>query len=122
MSISRDTFDPAKNYKRVRCHQDRDLLDSELNEQQDITNQERRKLADILFKEGANNVTQRKVVALHKFDRETGDVTATVREKSNFFLQDLLGTLPGMGNYCIAMMCSEKDLLNCHRAIFVART
>ena len=53
MSISRDTFDPAKNYKRVRYHQDRDLLDSELNEQQDIINQERRKLADILFKEGA---------------------------------------------------------------------
>jgi hypothetical protein len=42
-----------------------------------------------------NNVTQRKVVALHKFDRETGDVTATVREKSNLYLQDLLGTLPG---------------------------
>jgi hypothetical protein len=190
MSISRDTFDPAKNYKRVRYHQDRDLLDSELNEQQDIINQERRKLADILFKEGAivsgfgvtvaanvltvaeglvyidgclervpgavltydpaktsgadyvyvellkynygynqdavlinpatgeptaerekwvlslknrdtsgealpNNVTQRKVVAIHKFDRETGDVTATVREKSNLYLQDLLGTLPG---------------------------
>ena len=53
MSISRDTFDPAKNYKRVRYHQDRDLLDSELNEQQDIINNERRKLADILFKEGA---------------------------------------------------------------------
>ncbi len=44
---------PAKNYKRVRYHQDRDLLDSELNEQQDIINNERRKLADILFKEGA---------------------------------------------------------------------
>jgi len=190
MSISRDTFDPAKNYKRVRYHQDRDLLDSELNEQQDIINNERRKLADILFKEGAivsgfgvtvaanvltvaeglvyidgclervpgavltydpaktsgadyvyvellkynygynqdaalinpatgeptaerekwvlslknhdtsgealpNNATQRKVVAVHKFDRETGDVTATVREKSNLYLQDLLGTLPG---------------------------
>ena len=190
MSISRDTFDPTKNYKRVRYHQDRDLLDSELNEQQEIINQERRKLADILFKEGAivsgfgvtvaanvltvaeglvyidgclervpgavltydpaktsgadyvyvellkynygynqdavlinpatgeptaerekwilslkdhdtsgealpNNVTQRKVVAVHKFDRETGDVTATVREKSNLYLQDLLGTLPG---------------------------
>jgi len=53
MSISRDTFDPAKNYKRVRYHQDRDLLDSELNEQQDIINNERKKLADILFKEGA---------------------------------------------------------------------
>jgi len=25
------------------------------------------------------------VVALHKFDRETGDVTATVREKSNLY-------------------------------------
>ena len=190
MSISRDTFDPAKNYKRVRFHQDRDLLDSELNEQQDIVNLERKKLADILFKEGAivagmgvtvagnvltvsegvvymdgclerapgavltfdpaktsgadyvyaellkynygynqdaalinpatgeptaerekwvlslkdhdtsaealpNNVTQRKVAAVLKFDRETGEVTATVLEKSNLNLQDLLGTLPG---------------------------
>ena len=53
MSISRETFDPAKNYKRVRYHQDRDLLDSELNEQQDIINHERKKIADMLFKEGA---------------------------------------------------------------------
>jgi len=48
MSISRETFDPTKNYKRIRYHQDRDLLDSELNEQQDIINLERRKIADIL--------------------------------------------------------------------------
>ncbi|MBI2842748.1 MAG: DUF4815 domain-containing protein [Armatimonadetes bacterium] len=190
MSISRDTFDPAKNYKRVRYHQDRGLLDSELNEQQDIAIQERRKLADLLFKEGAiigglvpqvagnvvtlsigvayidahieqvpgatltydpaktsgvdyvyvellkynythnqdselvnpatgeptaerekwvlalrerdtsadslpNNVTERKVVPIYKFDRATADVTATVQEKSNMYLHDLLGTLPG---------------------------
>ena len=53
MSISRETFDPAKNYKRIRYHQDRDLLDSELNEQQELINLERRKIADILFKEGS---------------------------------------------------------------------
>ena len=53
MSISRETFDPTKNYKRIRYHQDRNLLDSELNEQQDIINLERRKIADILFKEGS---------------------------------------------------------------------
>ena len=53
MSISRETFDSTKNYKRIRYHQDRDLLDSELNEQQDIINLERRKIADILFKEGS---------------------------------------------------------------------
>jgi hypothetical protein len=190
MSISRDTFDPAKNYKRIRYHQDRDLLDSELNEQQELINLERRKIADILFKEGSilsgldvtvldnvltltpgmiyidghvegvagatltydpattsgadyvyaellkynygytqdpslinpatgeptgerekwvlalkttdttgltlpNNVTERKVVPIYKFARETGDVTATVQEKSNLYLRDLLGTLPG---------------------------
>lgn len=190
MSISRETFDPAKNYKRVRYHQDRDLLDSELNEQQEIINYERKKIADMLFKEGAvisglgvsatdnvltvavglvyidgyieqvpgavltydpaktsgadyifvellkynygynqdaalinpatgeptaerekwvlalkdhdtgaetlpNNVTERKVVPVYKFDRETGEATATVQEKSNLFLRDLLGTLPG---------------------------
>ncbi len=53
MSISRDTFDPIKNYKQIRYHQDRDLLDSELNEQQEIINLERKKIADMLFKEGA---------------------------------------------------------------------
>ncbi len=53
MSISRDTFNPEANYKRVRYHQDRDLLDSELNEQQDILHRERKKIADQLFKEGS---------------------------------------------------------------------
>lgn len=48
MSISRDTFDPSKGYKRLRFHQRRDLLDSELNEQQDITLHERRQLFDVL--------------------------------------------------------------------------
>jgi hypothetical protein len=190
MSISRETFDPVKNYKSIRYHQDRDLLDSELNEQQDIINLERRKIADILFKEGSilsglevtasanvltlapgvvyidghieqvagavltydpatpggadyvyvellkynygytqdaglinpatgeptaerekwvlalkavdttgqtlpNNVTARKVIPIYKFDRETGDVTPTVQEKSNIYLRDFLGTLPG---------------------------
>ena len=190
MSISRETFDAEKNYKRVRYHQDRDLLDSELNEQQDILHDERRKIADRLFKEGAviqglavsvqdhvltvgegfvyidgsiekvpgavlthdqavpsgadyvylerlkydygsnhdaalinpatgeptaerekwvlslktedtsdqalpNNVSERKVVALYKFERESGEVSATVQEKSNLVLADLLGTLPG---------------------------
>ncbi len=190
MSISRDTFNPEANYKRVRYHQDRDLLDSELNEQQDILHRERKKIADQLFKEGSvirgltvsitgnvlsvadglvyiegsveqvpgavltydpavdvgadyvyvellkynyglnhdaalinpatgeptaerekwvlalkdhdtsaealpNNVTERKVVAIYKFDRETGEVTTTVQEKSRMHLRDLLGTLPG---------------------------
>lgn len=190
MSISRETFDLTKNYKRIRYHQDRDLLDSELNEQQDLINQERRKIADILFNEGSilaglevsaaanvltlapgvvyidghieqvngatltydpattggaeyvyvellkysygyiqdpslinpatgeptaerekwvlslkavdtsgqtlpNNVTERRVIPIYKFDRETGDVTPTVQEKSNLYLRDLLGTLPG---------------------------
>lgn len=190
MPISRDTFDPTKNYKRVRYHQDRDLLDSELNEQQDIIRSERKQIADRLFKEGSvihglgvsvvdnvltvgeglvyidgsiervpgaaltydaavtsgadyvyvellkynyganhdatlinpatgeptaerekwvltlkskdtsdaalpNNVTERKVVSIYKFERESGEVTATVQEKSNLYLRDLLGTLPG---------------------------
>ncbi len=190
MTISRNTFDPTKNYKRVRYHQDRDLLDSELNEAQDIVINEHKKVADLLFKEGAiisglvvtvagnvvtvsagvtyidghiesvpgavltydpaktsgvdyvyvellksnygynqdaglinpatgeqtaerekwvlslrdhdtsgeslpSNVTQRKVVPIYKFDRDSGDVTATVQEKSSIYLSDFLGTLPG---------------------------
>ncbi|WP_235896788.1 DUF4815 domain-containing protein [Oceanidesulfovibrio marinus] len=51
MSISRDTFDPTKKYKRIRYHQDLELLYSDLNEQQDIINLDRRKIADILFNE-----------------------------------------------------------------------
>ena len=190
MSISRDTFKPDANYKRVRYHQDRDLLDSELNEQQDILHYERKKIADRLFKEGSviqglivsitdnvlsvadglvyidgsievvpgailtydpavdtgadyvyvellkynyglnhdaalinpatgeptaerekwvlalkdhdtsaeplpNNVTERRVVAIYKFDRATREVTTTIQEKSHIYLKDLLGTLPG---------------------------
>ena len=190
MTISRETFDSSKNYKRVRYHQDRDLLDSELNEQQDIAIHEQKQIADLLFKEGVvisgltvsiasnvltiasgvtyidghvesvpgavltydpaktsgfdyvyvellkynygynqdaelinpttgeptaerekwvlslkstdtssdslpNNVTSRKVVTIYKFDRETGDVAATVQEKSNIALSDFVGTLSG---------------------------
>ncbi len=41
-----------------------------------------------------NNVIERKVVHIYIFDRESGDVTATVQEKSNLYLRDPLGTLP----------------------------
>lgn len=53
MSISRETFDPSKNYKAVTFHQDRDLLDSELNELQKIIRGERKKLMDVIFNDGA---------------------------------------------------------------------
>ena len=53
MTISRDTFDPSKNFKSVQYHQDRDLLDSELNEQQEIIKHEQRKVTDTLIQEGA---------------------------------------------------------------------
>lgn len=53
MTISRETFDPTKRYKRLRFHEDRDLLDSELNEAQDIGLYERQQLFDVLFAQGA---------------------------------------------------------------------
>lgn len=53
MSISRDTFDPSKNYRRIRYHQRRDLLDSELNEQQEIALLGQRELFDVLYTPGA---------------------------------------------------------------------
>jgi len=53
MSISRDTFDPTKQYRRIRYHQRRDLLDSELNEQQDIASHDQQQLFDVLFSPGA---------------------------------------------------------------------
>jgi microcystin-dependent protein len=53
MSISQDTFDVTKQYKRVRFHEDRDLLDSELNELQEIAIHERHTLLDHVFVQGA---------------------------------------------------------------------
>ena len=53
MAISRDTFEPTINYKRVRYHQDRDLLDSELNEQQAIALHEQKKINDLILRDGA---------------------------------------------------------------------
>ena len=190
MAVSRNTFDPNKNYKKVVYHEDRTLLDSELNEQQDIAREQVKRLADALFREGAilsgltvtrtnnvlqvaagrvyvegcienvsgatltydaakhtgadyvylellkynytynhdgilvnpatgeptaerekwatalknrdtsgdalpANVTQRKVVCLYKFERDTGDVLPTVQQKSNISLEDFAGTLAG---------------------------
>ena len=190
MSISRNTFDPNKNYKKVVYHEDRTLLDSELNEQQDIAREQVKRLADALFREGAvlsgleaarannvlqvapgrvyvdgciedvpgatlaydaakqtgadyvyvellkyrytynhdgvlanpatgeataerekwvtalknrntaldalpANVTQRKVVCLYKFARDTGEVLPVVQQKCNIALEDFGGTLAG---------------------------
>jgi len=53
MTISRETFDPAKRYKRIRFHEDRDLLDSEMNELQEIAAHAQRQLFDVLFVQGA---------------------------------------------------------------------
>ena len=53
MSISRHTFDPDKHYKQVLFHQDRDLLDSELNELQAIQTHERTQLGNAIYNEGA---------------------------------------------------------------------
>ena len=53
MTVSRDTHDPAKNYRRLTYHQDRTLLDSELNEQQSIALETLKRMADVLFREGA---------------------------------------------------------------------
>lgn len=53
MSISRESFDPANGYKRLRFHEDRDLCDFELNEAQDIAIYERHRLFDLLLDQGA---------------------------------------------------------------------
>lgn len=42
--------------------------------------------------------------------------------KSNRFLGGIERVLAGMRmNYCFSLMCAEKDPVNCHRAIMVAR-
>ncbi len=37
-----------------------------------------------------NNVTERRVIPIYKFNRESGDVAPMVQEKSNLYLRDLL--------------------------------
>jgi len=51
--MSENTFDANKNYKRVCYQADRDLLDAELNEMQDMQTHERRVLLDRVFSQGA---------------------------------------------------------------------
>ncbi len=51
--MNENTFDAAKNYKRVCYQADRDLLDTELNEMQDMQGYERRVLLDRVFSQGA---------------------------------------------------------------------
>jgi len=53
MTISRHTFDPTKCYKRVRFHEDRDLLDAELNELQEIAAYDRQLFWDRIFVPGS---------------------------------------------------------------------
>jgi len=47
-----DTFDATKSYKRIRFREDRDLLDTELNELQEIAIYERRQLLDRVYAHG----------------------------------------------------------------------
>lgn len=48
MTISRDTFDPAKNYKRIRYHQDRDEKTGAQNAQGKSQDLSQRILSEIL--------------------------------------------------------------------------
>ena len=50
-----------------------------------------------------------------------GKVRYELLAKEPQFFEGLNRLLKGMENNCIAIMCSEKDPLNCHRAILVAR-
>ncbi|MHB1002057.1 MAG: DUF4815 domain-containing protein [Armatimonadota bacterium] len=50
--MSENTFDSTKNYKKICYKSDRDLLNTELNESQDIESHERRILLDKIFAPG----------------------------------------------------------------------
>ncbi|MHB1000831.1 MAG: DUF4815 domain-containing protein [Armatimonadota bacterium] len=50
--MSENTFDSTKNYKKICYRADRDLLNTELNESQDIDSHERRTLLDKIFAPG----------------------------------------------------------------------
>lgn len=51
-----------------------------------------------------------------------GKVRYELLAKEPQFSEGLHRLRKGMGNHCIAIMCSEKDPLNCHRAILVTRS
>ncbi len=53
MVTSTDTFDPAKKYEQVLFREDRDLLESELNELQDIINHANKQIFDNIIIQGA---------------------------------------------------------------------
>jgi uncharacterized protein (DUF488 family) len=51
-----------------------------------------------------------------------GKVRYELLAKEPQFSEGLNRLRKGMRNHCIAILCSEKDPLNCHRAILVARS
>jgi uncharacterized protein (DUF488 family) len=50
-----------------------------------------------------------------------GKVQYELLAKEPLFQDGLKRVLQGAASYCIAMMCAEKDPLDCHRAILVSR-
>jgi hypothetical protein len=50
-----------------------------------------------------------------------GKVQYDLLAKEPFFNQGLIRVKQGMENYKIALMCAEKDPIECHRAILISR-
>lgn len=53
---------------------------------------------------------------------EKGKVQFDRLARTPLFQSGIDRVLEGAGRYCLAMMCAEKDPLECHRTILVART
>jgi uncharacterized protein (DUF488 family) len=52
---------------------------------------------------------------------KNGKVQFDILEKQPLFLQGISRVIKGLTKYRIALMCAEKDPLNCHRTILVSR-
>jgi len=52
---------------------------------------------------------------------ENGKVQYSRLAEKEVFQQGLNRLRKGMENYCIALMCAEKDPLTCHRTILICR-
>lgn len=52
---------------------------------------------------------------------ENGKVQYSRLAEKEVFQQGLARLRKGMENYCIALMCAEKDPLTCHRTILICR-
>jgi hypothetical protein len=106
VAVSRNTYDPAKKYRRVQFHQDRDLLDSELNELQDLVKERHEEVAHLVLKEGAI------ISGLEGFvrDYDRGEVSVEVNP-GTLFIAGQIASVPGLSRFTILTPSNAQPMI-----------